>query len=533
MQHRLPLLKHPLPRLIEALLVITLLIGIGLRFVHLDRKPYWVDETYTSLRVSGHTETEFVSQFYTGVVTPISTIRTYQQVNPDRSVTKTLESLALESPQHSPLYSVLAHWWMTQFGSAIAIPRLLSAILSLLLIPAMYWLCWELFGTTLAAWIGTLLVSVSPFHLLYAQEARSYSLWAGVIGLTSAALLYALRLETTQKPALKAWGAYTLTVALALYTFVFSIFVLLAHGCYILLTQSRSRPISAYLLASLVGISTFTPWIWVILQNWNKLSSTTEWTGKRTAFGQLLQRWLVNTGNVFVDGNWGYRALTVPTLLVLALVGFAFYVCIRELSRDRQWFILLLTLIPALGLILPDLVGGGIRSIHPRYFTPTWLGVELAVIGLLATRFDQSFKGVKPWRIILVILVCAGLVSGGAIAQADTWWNKDPAKHPRDREVAALLNQAAKPLVLSDDSTSLSDCFACRVFSLSHSLDNDVSFLLFRQPNLPSIPVGFSDVYLWNPDASLLEKMQATMGDNMEQMTWHNQLVPLWRLNLP
>jgi uncharacterized membrane protein len=36
--------------------------GIFFRFVSLDQKVYWIDEAFTSLRVSGYTEAEVVQQ---------------------------------------------------------------------------------------------------------------------------------------------------------------------------------------------------------------------------------------------------------------------------------------------------------------------------------------------------------------------------------------------------------------------------------------------------------------------------------------
>jgi len=70
-----------------------------------------------------------------------------------------------------------------EFPGAI---RSLSAIISLLVFPGVYWLLpgiWVVNG-----WIAIALIAVSPFHILYAQEAREYSLWTVTIALSSAAL---------------------------------------------------------------------------------------------------------------------------------------------------------------------------------------------------------------------------------------------------------------------------------------------------------------------------------------------------------
>ncbi|TAH23711.1 MAG: hypothetical protein EAZ10_12665, partial [Oscillatoriales cyanobacterium] len=52
----------PLEKWLRFLIIAVLAIGILFRFVNLDRKFYWIDENYTSLRVSGYTEAEIIKQ---------------------------------------------------------------------------------------------------------------------------------------------------------------------------------------------------------------------------------------------------------------------------------------------------------------------------------------------------------------------------------------------------------------------------------------------------------------------------------------
>jgi uncharacterized membrane protein len=530
----------------RSLLILVLLLGIGLRFVHLERKPYWVDETYTSLRVSGQTEAELVKHVYTGKALPVAELQQFQQINPQHSLRDTLRSLATDSPQHPPLYFALARFWTQWFGNGVVVSRSLPAVLSLLLLPAMYWLSWELLGTSTAGWAAVLLVAVSPFHLLYAQEARPYSLWAVAIACASAALIRALRQEQAYennldnlRARLKAWGLYAATVVLMLYSFLFSIFVLLAHAIYVVTIARWSKATRAFLWATLAGFVTFLPWLAIVLTNWSQFRSTTAWTTKRIIFGHLLQSWLVNTGNVFVDGNWGYRAMGLPTVLALVLVAYAFYRCIRQTERSVWLFIVLLTLIPALCLIVPDVMLGGIGSTRPRYFTPSWIGVELAVAYLLGTNFNQRISHLKPWRLVLLVVLVAGLVSNKAIVTANSWWNKSPSKHRNNTEIAALLNQSARPLLISDDATNLGSCFACRMLSLSHLLKEPVHLQLVRSPNIPTVPTGFSDVFLLSSDPVLRQKIEQTQGYRSEPVKFPGPLpndsstiktVQLWRM---
>jgi Predicted membrane protein len=71
----------PLDKWLRFLIVVVLVMGIFFRFVNLDRKFYWIDETYTSLRVSGYTEAEMLKQIsYQKIISP-SDLQKYQQIN--------------------------------------------------------------------------------------------------------------------------------------------------------------------------------------------------------------------------------------------------------------------------------------------------------------------------------------------------------------------------------------------------------------------------------------------------------------------
>ena len=110
--------------------------------------------------------------------------------------------------------------------------RSLSAFISLLAFPSMYWLCLELFGSSLAAGIGVMLIAISPFHLIFAQEVRMYVLWTVTILLSGASLLRAIRLKRKRD-----WGIYAASLTLSLYTFPLSILVAMGHGIYVAIIE--------------------------------------------------------------------------------------------------------------------------------------------------------------------------------------------------------------------------------------------------------------------------------------------------------
>ena len=197
-------------------IVILLGIGIFFRFVNLDRKNYSGDEIMTSLRISGYTLTEMQQQLLNGRVINPEYLQKYQSPNLEKSAIDTIKGLALEESQVVPLYFVIVRFWAGWFGNSLAVMRSLSAFISVLAFPCLYWLCLELFESSLTGWIAIALTAISPVHLLYAQEARPYSLWILITILSSAVLLRTLRVQTRVS-----WSFYAATVSLGLYTHLF------------------------------------------------------------------------------------------------------------------------------------------------------------------------------------------------------------------------------------------------------------------------------------------------------------------------
>lgn len=248
------------------LLIIVLVIGIFFRFANLDRKIYWNDEAVTSLRVSGYTEAEIVEQVYDRNPISVSEILKYQRPNPEKNLGDVIDSLATEDAHLSLLYHVMARLWIDWFGSSIAAVRSLSAVISLLAFPCLYWLCRELFNSSLTGWIGMAMLAVSPFHVLYAQEARQYSLWTVTILLSSAALLRALRVQNKL-----AWAIYSVTVALGIYSHTLSILVIIGHSIYVAIAKRfRLSKLVVFFLWTNVGLATFIPWLLIVFNRLSK-----------------------------------------------------------------------------------------------------------------------------------------------------------------------------------------------------------------------------------------------------------------------
>lgn len=449
-------------------ILLAVLLGLGLffRVSNLDQKVYWQDETVTSLRVSGYTRMELIQNTFRGQTVSVEDLQTYQRFKPNSTLADAIHSLADEDSQHPPLYYILTRWAMAGFGSSIVVTRGVAAVLSLLAIPCIYWLCLELFQSPLVGGVAAVLLSVAPVHIIYAQEAREYSLWTVTILLCSVALLRAMRRKT-----LLDWGVYAVTLALSFYTFLFSALVALAHGIYVIVTERRlSKTVIGYGAALLAAGLVFSPWMVIVASSVAQIQETNEWSASNQGLSFLLQRWAANLIHVFFAWNLQEQMPIVHLLLLgcvvlfsLALMTYAFYILCRYAPTKTWLFIVLLAGVTSLILVIPDLITGSYRSGITRYQIPLYLCIELAVAFLFANRLHHSVKHRQRqgWTLVTLLVVSLSVLSSAWINQASNWWTKGGTSYD-SLKIAEVANAIERPLLLigyhfsSTDALSLS-----------------------------------------------------------------------------
>lgn len=485
-------------------IILICVIGLGAlgRWIDIDAAIYWYDEAFTSLRASGYTEAQAVATSSTAGLLTNQELYTFQQPAPTLTIQHTLASLAHEDPQHPPLYYVLAYYWMRGFGDSIVAMRSLTALISLLVIPCIYWFTWELFQQPRIAWIASALAAVSPTHLLYAREAREYSLWAVTILLASTGLLRALRMPTTRN-----WVFYALFLALALNTFPLSLTMMVGHGLYVLsYYRLRFVPIvKQYCLASGVGLLTFLPWMWVIVTRFDRLQSSTSWTGLPFGRLDLLRSWRTVLGYIFIGIDHYFYHWAIAVIVAIA-IG---HLILRQ-ERQTRWMVLLLIAVPFGFLALPDLLLDGGRSTVSRYLMPTILGIQIIVAHWLGYSQTHGFslftcKLRLSWfkTLVLTALLVGSFYSLTQTLPARTSWVKD--LYGCQPEVAAVVNAAPRPLVVSDadmaDVLSLSHYFKPQVHwqVRPHCWTCNLNEMERYIPFLPEIPTGFDTVFFYKP----------------------------------
>ncbi|MFP4007512.1 MAG: glycosyltransferase family 39 protein [Spirulinaceae cyanobacterium] len=479
----------------KILLLTFILLGIFFRFYDLDRMVYWYDEAFTSLRVSGHTRAEYIDEMFQGNAIATSDLQQYQQIVPEKTWQDTVNSLTEDV--HPPLYFLLTRIWLQIFGDSITTTRSLTALLGVLAFPGLYWLCRELFRESSVAWVAVAVFAVSPFHILYAQEARMYSLFTVAIVVSSAALLKALRCNHKSD-----WFIYGLSLVLGFYSHLYFVFLAFSQVVYVAIYQGIqfTQTVRNFIITLGIASLSFLPWIIVVILNLDNVKKITSGAQESVAIAVLLKAWGANLGQVFIDVGLG--SYFAP--LILALAIYALYFLIRYASYPTGLFIALLIGVNAAVIILPDLILGGQGSARSRYFIPCYIGVEIAVAYLIVLKLE-SRRQLSQWLGIgLALLIFGGgLVSAIALSRSEVWWNKSHSRY--NLEIARIINQAENPLIVGN-TYSLN---AIDFLALSHYLKPEVQFRLGNLSdrelqNLPSETTQF----VYNPSSQLREQLE-------------------------
>jgi uncharacterized membrane protein len=161
---------HPL------LLLIWLVIGLSLRLTNLTAKPPWTDEFSTLVFSLGNS---FLTVPLNQAIAPDILLQPLQP-QATANIQAVWAHLSHET-NHPPLYFVLAHWWMQLFpteGGLVSLwgARSLAAVFGAASIPAIYALSCLAFRSRLVGHLAAAMMTVSPYAIFLAQEARHYTL---------------------------------------------------------------------------------------------------------------------------------------------------------------------------------------------------------------------------------------------------------------------------------------------------------------------------------------------------------------------
>lgn len=551
--------KIPLNLLILSLIVI--IFGILCRFVNLGEKIFWVDEVATAVRVAGYTKQEIVIELITQDIRSVDSLKKYQQLSPDKTFNDTLSALK-KSPEHSPLYFILTRCWLEVLGNSITLIRSLSTFLSLLILPCLFWFTQVLFEKFSISLLTITLMSVSPFYVAYAQEARPYSLWVITILLSCVTLLRAIKYNNWQS-----WGLYIGSLIVGFYTSLLSIFLAIAQGFYLLFIEKNNKNyLKNYVISFAISLIFFSPWIFVIIQNLQLLDDNTTWMRTSLEIPAIIAIWIVSILITFGDlplvtdinpinilmtlmavilliiilylfyfNHSQLRNLTkiinlyfsqkslffvliilsfmltfsklnpllivgvTTAFLILILSCYSIYFVIKNNSKKQWLLIICLMFSTALPLLLMDIITQGQSSATPRYLIPLQLGIQLTVAYTLGEKLELNLP--KQNQKIFWRSITAIILTLG-IVSCGLNINKSPiyqkSRNIHNIPISKIINQTVSPIILTE-STEISD-----LLSLSYHLFPHVKFKIIDQKtNLQTYINQCQPIYIFNPSSNL------------------------------
>lgn len=513
------------------LCIVVLIIGISFRVTHLDRKVYWHDEAFTLLYISGYNQDDVADDVGDRVV-PIGDLQKYQRPDSSTPIISTPQSLLKYDSSHVPLYYTLARIWSQFTGGDPVAVRQVAVFFSLLSLPCIYWFCYELFASHNAAWLGTAMMAIAPYQLIYAQEGREYGLWILTICATSALLLRVLR-----EPSRRNWGFYIAGVALSSYAYFLNVTVFFAQGIYVwgLANFRFTTRVWQWCGAVLLGLLPFGYWLWK-MQDFNVIS----WTARPLDRFLLLKIWAINAARSFVDGEFTLRnPLTYAAGLMLLLIAYALYFMLRSAPK-RVWLLIFVLIgCTAFPFGSADFLSGGRRTAIFRFVMPTYLGLQLAVVYLFSVKLwsDKLWAEVShrfdAWRLGLVCVLTIGILSCWQIQQSAFWWHKYDGKDTI--AIAKVLNRTDQPLLIANMSYEGRTCYSCRTFgfllAISHSVDPAMPLNVLIESPLPQPHSTALNYFVLNPSRSwrnTLSKAGYTL-----QASYKGADQSLWMLGFP
>jgi uncharacterized membrane protein len=496
--------------------VLAVLAGLVFRLEHIRLRQFRLDETITALRVSGHTTAD-VRALFDGNVHSADEVLRYQRVDSTRPFAATVQGLAVDEPQITPLFFVVDRAWAAIAGSSIPALRFPAVIFGLGAIAAMFWLCFELTQNRFIGGIGAALMAVSPFFINYDGQARQYSVWTLLICVTSALLLRALRANRR-----RTWFWYAITMALAIYADPLSLCVLAAHFLYVVYRRNRAQ-MAAFGVATAIALLLFLPWALLILHGRSTVQGHFTWVNVALSWYSFVRAWVFNIAAVLFDAEWTNKWLFPIAIAVIALVAYGAYRLQRD-DRSAAWFLGAMGLTITLPQLFLDFITHSHASTVARYLIPLWIALLVCTAILLGRGLTRDQTGLKAsWFVAFCAVVAVAIASSAINSSHVVWWDNHDFPSVATGQVIA---SDSEPLVLMKYSGNP------EILAMSHYVGEHASFLLFEStPNFP-LPRA-RNTFVIAPPQNLISAVRAQRGYSLEPVKVPASWVPvLYRLSL-
>jgi len=356
------------------ILMITVL-GLFLRLTFLDLKSVWLDEA---------------ASFCFAKESPLD-----------------LPRLLGSTDNHPPLYYLILHFFL-QYGSNEFILRLSSIIAGTLTIPVVYLLGKKLFSPLIGL-LSSTLMTLSPMHIYYSQEARMYPLFT----LLTVSSIYFFIDFSNRKPNCKSWIGYVGLATLSLYTHYFGLLLLGLSLVYVVFIYVWKKlfikNILSYGAAFLTVLLVFSPWMPYMMRQ-PRLSEIGIDLNLH-AVNSLLWKYGVLFNDISLFWSSHHPTIGSPTftvllrsLILMIFLTLSFKGVLACLKRKRQNGLLPILLIILSIFTLSAAFLCGIKVWHSKYFTYL---IPFYLITVSMGAMEMKNRIVAFLMLTLILMTCA------------------------------------------------------------------------------------------------------------------------------
>ncbi len=377
------------------LLAFILLLGLVLRYHHLDKESIWTDEAITMREAKKGTLVEIKDEVIAMEVFP-------------------------------PGYPIVMHYWITFFGDSefsLRLPSLLFGMASIVLI---FLIASQLFGMNNGL-LSAFFMATGMLQVVFSQEARLYSIF-GFLSLLSTYIL----IKWMKADKGNVWlGAYIITTAAACYVNYLTIFLIILH-ILVLHYNGHNTGKMIFPVSALLGLCF--PLIEMIIEQFRIHHA--RWTDL-----------LVSFGFPTFFSKIGLLLFAMPMVAIIALAMLVMSKQPRRVTLGKKEQILI-----ALGILIAGAAYISLLDVLTRSFVlirHSYFLVPVVYVGLAKFIESLSSKKAQTVLIILIILFNAGTLS--------IYYQK--TTKPDWKSAADFVAQDEMPTVLFSRAGSSQDIF--------------------------------------------------------------------------
>ncbi len=522
------------------LYLIIVLMGVSLKFYHLNHRLFWYDEICTIQHTSGIPLNKYSEFIPINEITSFSVYDSLLHLSTQNqtigSQIKGLFSSTNLTPMHYPFLMI----WYRIVGDNPIHYRLFSVFIFILVIPFLFLLARTLFESDLAGWITISLYAVSPMFQYYAQESRYMILMAFFL-----IVLNYLFLKVIQKNRLKWWIAYSLIGIMAMYTSVLSGIVLFGHFIYILIFNKELR--KNYSISLFAILLVYLPWICSIFIHRNEIISSLAWHSyffKNKFPWDPLIRQIMGFSRTFMfltdmkplaeialqykyQGNY---VVILSDIVVFTLIISSIIYVFRKSSAKVSSFLALIFFPQFLFFYLTDIIRNSGGSALWRYHTIMYIALLLYMSFLISRKIASN----RLFYLTLFLgLILTGLASIFTITKTRCLWISG-SKCQSVIKSAKLISEADSPLIITDYSSLYGDNLGGFLEMLTECSSKNID-ILRASPDIENVieildDKEYSEIYVVSASDELVRNLKLQFGERMDLLEVEI-ITQIWQIN--